>query len=237
MARLPGTPTLRREQIELQIALFNALFQVKGFAAPETKAAVQRAHLLIEQAEELGEPPEDPLLVFSVLYGFWIVAYVAFNGDEMLKLAVRFFMLAEKQGSTVALMLGHRIMGITRMLTTGDFAGALAHLDQALRLYDPAEHRSLAVRFGHDSRVSALQFRAFTHWLLGYPEAAFADADQALKVAREIGQATALMNALAFSGYILILCRSYDAADARIDELLALAGEKNAPCGRRRECI
>ena len=43
---------------------------VKGYAAPETKAAVEGARLLIEQAETLGEPPEDPLLLFSVLYGF-----------------------------------------------------------------------------------------------------------------------------------------------------------------------
>ena len=53
----------------------------KGFAAPETKAAAERARLLIEQAEALGEPPEDPLLLFSVLYGFWVANYVAFNGD------------------------------------------------------------------------------------------------------------------------------------------------------------
>ena len=37
--------------------------------------------MLIEQAEALGEPPEDPLLLFSVLYGFWFANYVAFKGD------------------------------------------------------------------------------------------------------------------------------------------------------------
>ena len=47
---------------------------VKGYAAPETKAATERARLLIEQAEALGEPPEDPLLLFSVLYGFWVAS-------------------------------------------------------------------------------------------------------------------------------------------------------------------
>ena len=36
------------------------------------KAAAERARLLIEQAEALGEPPEDPLLLFSVLYGVWV---------------------------------------------------------------------------------------------------------------------------------------------------------------------
>ena len=81
IATLPGTPALRREQIKLQVALITPLMHVKGYAAPETKAAAERARLLIEQAEALGEPPEDPLLLFSVLYGFWVANYVAFNGD------------------------------------------------------------------------------------------------------------------------------------------------------------
>ena len=70
---------------------------VKGYAAPETKAAAERARLLIEQAEALGEPPEDPLLLFSVLYGFWIANFVAFNGDVVRELAEQFLALAEKQ--------------------------------------------------------------------------------------------------------------------------------------------
>jgi predicted ATPase len=39
IATLPVTPTLRREEIKLQVALINSLIHVKGFAAPETKAA------------------------------------------------------------------------------------------------------------------------------------------------------------------------------------------------------
>ena len=83
IATLPATPALRREQIKLQVALITPLMHVKGYAAPETKAAAERARLLIEQAEALGEPPEDPLLLFSVLYGFWVANYVAFNGDVL----------------------------------------------------------------------------------------------------------------------------------------------------------
>ena len=70
IATLPSTPALRREEIKLQVALINPLQHVKGLAAPETKAVAERARLLIEQAEALGEPPEDPLLLFSALYGF-----------------------------------------------------------------------------------------------------------------------------------------------------------------------
>src|ERR1700738_2980748 len=78
IAALPATSVLRRAEIKLQVALVNALMYVRGYAAPETKAAAGRARLLIEQAEALGEPPEDPLLLFSILYGFWAANYVAF---------------------------------------------------------------------------------------------------------------------------------------------------------------
>jgi predicted ATPase len=70
IARLQGNPALRREQIKLQVALITPPLHVKGYAAPETKEAAERAYLLIKKAEELGEPSDDPLLLFSVLYGF-----------------------------------------------------------------------------------------------------------------------------------------------------------------------
>ena len=195
IAALPATPALRREQIKLQVALITPLMHVKGYAAPETKAAAEQARLLIEQAEALGEPPEDPLLLFSVLYGFWVANYVAFNGDVMRELAAQFLALAEKQGATVPLMIGHRLMGIS-LLCTGDIAEGRAHYDQAIALYDPAEHRPLATRFGQDVGVAVLSYRSWALWLLGYPEAALADAEHALKDAREIGQAATLMYAL-----------------------------------------
>src|SRR5579863_9888565 len=78
IAALPATPALRREQIKLQVALITPLMHVKGYAAPETKAATERARLLIEQAEAFGEPPDDPLLLFSVLYGFWNASLLGF---------------------------------------------------------------------------------------------------------------------------------------------------------------
>jgi predicted ATPase len=140
IATLPATPALRREQIKLQVALITPLIHVKGYAAPETKAAVERARLLIEQAETLGEPTEDPLLLFSVLYGFWVTHNVAFNGNMMRQLAAQFVARAEKQSDIAPLMIGHRILGVSLTLT-GDPEQGRKHFDQALRLYDPTEHR------------------------------------------------------------------------------------------------
>src|SRR5262249_48284029 len=115
-----------QRSMTLQVALINPLMHGKGYAAPETKAAVERARLLIEQAEVRGEPPEDPLLLFSVLYGLWGANFLAFNGDVVRELAAQFLALAEKQGAVVPLMVGHRMMGLTKLFK-GDVAGALAH--------------------------------------------------------------------------------------------------------------
>ena len=75
-ALLPKTPASRREQIKVQVALISPLIHVKGYAAPETNAAVEKAKFLIEEAEKLGERLEDPLLLFTVLYGIAVANYV-----------------------------------------------------------------------------------------------------------------------------------------------------------------
>jgi hypothetical protein len=187
LATLPGTTALRREQIKLQVALITPLMQVKGHAAPETVAAAERARLLMEEAEALGEASEDPLLLFSVLYGFWVAAHAAFKGDVMRELAAQFLTLAKKDGATVPLMVGHRLMGSSFTLT-GDIQNGRAHYDQAVALYDGAAHRSLVTRFGQDLGVANLSFRSLPLWLLGYPSAAQSDNDDATRYAREIGQ-------------------------------------------------
>ena len=147
IAALPSNPALRREEIKLEVALITPLLHVKGYAAMETRAAAERARLLIKQAEALGEPLDDPLLLFSVLYSLWVSRFTAFNGDAVRELGLEFWALAEKQGATVPLLIAHRVMGPT-LLCLGDVAKARALYDHAIALYDPSEHRALATRFG-----------------------------------------------------------------------------------------
>ena len=77
--------------------------------------------------------------------------------------------------------------------------------------------------------MASLYFRSKALWLLGYPEAAPADIDQALKDARESGHAASLFWALAGSFFFVdSYCGNYTTANARVDELIALADEKDA---------
>jgi predicted ATPase len=111
----------------------------------------------------------------------------------------------------------------------GDFVDGKEHYDRALAIYDPSEHRQLTTRSGRDVGVAILSSRSNCLWLLGYPVASSNDAELALKNARENGQATTLMFALQAASYDHIFCRNYAAANALLDELMALADETAAP--------
>ena len=227
LAMLAATPGIRRERLKLQVALITPLMQVKGHAAPETVAAAERARSLIAEAEALGEPSDDPLLLFLVLYGFWVQAHGAFNSEVMLSLAAQFLTLAEKQGATVPLMVGHRLMGSSFALT-GRLAEGCSHYDQAIALYDPVEHRTLMTRFGQDVGVANLAYRSLAVLALGYPEAARKDTDDAVKNAREIGHDATLILALIYKALVHMQCGSYDTANACIDEFATLAERAGA---------
>jgi predicted ATPase len=84
------------------------------------------------------------------------------------------------------------------------------------------------MRFGQDAGVTVLCHRSWALFCLGYPEAALADTQNALKDAREIGHAATLMHALAYASFIHIQCGNYPTANALVDELVALADEKDA---------
>ncbi|MGA2944319.1 MAG: AAA family ATPase [Xanthobacteraceae bacterium] len=221
---LPSTPALRRQQIKIQIGLANALMHTKGYAAAETRAALKDARSLLERAEALGEPPEDPLLLLSVLHGVWVANHVAFNGDAVRDLAVEFMAVAEGQGTTFPLVLGHRVMG-TSLLFLGDVAEGLAHLDRAMSLYDSTEHRLLGTRFGQESGVAILANRPLALWLLGFPETALNEADNALNYARDIRQTASFLYALARIAWFHVVVGHYTKAAAQIRELMTSAEE------------
>ena len=226
IAALPPTPVLRREQIKHQLALIRPLGLIKGFAAPETKAAVEQARLLIEQADALGEHPDD-LLRFSALSASWGLATLAFNGDVSRILAEQFLLLAKRRVATVPLVRAHVMMGQT-LLYAGVISEAVTHFDKGLALYDPADQGPLRVLAAGDARVQLLGFGSWAAWILGYPEVALVDADQSVKFAREIGDVGSLMLGLACAAAAHSLLRNHATTNTLSDELIALADEKSA---------
>ena len=227
IATLPTTPVLRGEEIKIQVALLTPLIHVKGHGAPETRQAAERARLLIEQAEARGETLQDPLLLFSVLYGLWVTSAIAFSGPTCRDLAAEFLAFAEKQGAAAPLVIAHRIAGQT-FAFSGDLLRAQTHYDKGLDLYDPSKHRVLATQFGQDAAETLLSGRSWVMWILGYPDAALADADRALRIANEVNHAATLMHALSFAPFPLFQCGNYEKANEIAEKLFVLADEKSS---------
>jgi predicted ATPase len=222
---LTPTAELRREQLELQVALFGPLRNLKGPGSPETRAAIDKTRALVEQAEKLGEPAPQ---LFSVLAVLWIATYNAFDGDAVRDLATQLLSLAEKQTATFPVVSAHQIMGMS-LVATGDIAEGRAYYDRGLMLYDPGAHRTLATELGReDAGVIFLCQRAIALWLLGYPNAALADAKQGLQEARDIGQATTLMFALFLTSLTQIFRGNFATATKEHDELIILSDEKGS---------
>jgi hypothetical protein len=197
ISALPSTPALRREEIEVQVALITALRNAKGHAAAEPKAAAERARFLIETAVAAGEPPDDPLLLFFVLFGFFVECTTAFNADASREISAQILGLAQQQSASFPLVIGHGFWG-SSLLLRGEIAKGRKHLDQSLAFYEPIEHRPLATRFGEDQRVAHLCWRSKALSALGYPDQAVADANNAVKDAEEIGHAGTLLFALTY---------------------------------------
>jgi predicted ATPase/class 3 adenylate cyclase len=227
IATLPSTPSLRRQDIIFQVAFRHVLAHLRGYAAPETKAAVERTRQLIEQAESRGEAPEDPMLLFSLLNSLWTGSIVAFNGEEACGLADEFLARAERQKTAAPIVNGHRLVG-TSLLMTGDIVNGQAHFNRGIALCDSVDHApSLTTGVANDSKVVMLGFRAIALWLLGNPKAALADAEHALRRAREITPVGTLMHTLSWVTLIQILCGDFATASRLVNELVTLADDKD----------
>jgi predicted ATPase len=119
----------------------------------------------------------------------------------------------------------------------GDLMDGKEHYDRALAIYDPVEHRSLATRSGRNVGVALLSFRSACVWQLGYPAASRNDAERAVKNARESGHPATLMYALNRAIQSYTFCRDYAVADAKLNELAALADESADKRARSLETI
>jgi len=213
---VPTTVPLHREQITFQVGLAYALMHLKGYSAPETKASLDQARLMIERLGALEEHPEDQLLPLSVLRGFWSASIHTFDGDVTCELAGQFLALAEKQTAPDLLAFGHAIVG-TSSRFVGDFVDARARYDQAIALYASINDQS--------ARGAAHVYadRSVVLWLLGYPEAALADANHALDDARKGNRAASLLHVLNMASQTHILCGNYAVAAALLDESVSLS--------------
>src|SRR5262249_1134870 len=138
-----------REQ-KLQLEQGQALIADQGYAASATLLAFDRA---LELAEKIG----DVSLQLPALWGRWAGYHITGRGSA--ELANRFAPLAEMQPESGPRLVGYRMLAL-ELFFEGRFKDALRQSEKALETYDPALHRDLFRRFGHDPRTAAANYCA-----------------------------------------------------------------------------
>jgi class 3 adenylate cyclase/predicted ATPase len=221
LSTLPADPERDRKELPLRTTLGGALIAAKGFSAEETGQAWMRARELSTKV------PDNPHLG-PVLYGQYVFHVVRSEMKEALGIAQELLCIAERHRDPVLRLMGHRTIG-NAQVSMGEFAPARGHLEQVLALYDPAQHRSLAIDYTFDPRVASLSYLSLALFALGYSDQALARSREAVSGARELSHLNSLAQALFFAGILRQLLRDPQEARVHADALISLATEQGFP--------
>jgi adenylate cyclase len=173
---LPNKPARAALELPLQTILGLQLQVTEGYAAPAAKLAYSRARQLCPQALESG-----PL--FTILWGLWLFSKVRSELPKAQELADELLALARRENDLDLLLQAHQALGMTAFCR-GALTTAVRHVEQATALYDPNRHRTHAFLFGQDPGVICKAYGAVALWLLGYPDKAGRQSNEAIDMSR-----------------------------------------------------
>src|SRR5262249_6614915 len=143
-------------------------------------------------------------------------------------LAAEVLEAAETRGDREQTLPGHATGGNAEWFQ-GKFASSVAHREQAIVLYDPAQHYGLLRVIGTDQGVVPRSFAAWGLAALGRPDAALMHAREAVAFARRLGDPFSLALALWFETVVHWFRRDAAAASERAAEVIALSKAQGFP--------
>ncbi|MEJ7584468.1 MAG: adenylate/guanylate cyclase domain-containing protein [Acidimicrobiales bacterium] len=213
LARVSGGRERDGLEIEMQLALGSAIIGGRSYSDPGIETAYARARSL---CEGLGDDEQ----VGHALAGLSIFYTNRGEIDLGAELAERVLAIAAACGDDTLELLGRIQLAHPRLYQCRS-PETLEHAQRALAIYDPARHRSIAKRFGTDHGVAAHTFAGWALMALGYADQALAHLDEAVALARWLGQPFDVAYALLFKA-------SIHWARGDSDEVLAAAGAARA---------
>jgi tetratricopeptide (TPR) repeat protein len=215
---LPDTDRRRETELDLQIALGQALITSRMRGAPGLAEAYSRAR-------ELALALNRPRALSSILMGQCLNDWAQGDLQRAQELAAELRDLGEANADVPTQVLGCHAGGFTCWLL-GAFTMGRAYFEKALALYDPADRASYAELLPNDARVTVRGEFALVLACLGNLDQALRQGDAALEEARRLCHAPTLAIALTCAWLIGWLVRLEPGSLVRVaDEQLAYATE------------
>lgn len=222
LTMLPDTPERAQRELQLRTTLGPALMMTVGWGAPEVEAIYLRTRELCQQ---IGEAPQ----LFSAIYGLWGYWHGRAEFQRAAELGDHLLALAQKLEDPTPRLLAHYALGNT-LAVSGDWERSRNHIEQAIPLYVPNQHRLLASLYGgHDPGVVCRSGLPINLWMLGYPDQALQRAGEGIILAGEIAHAPSVAFALIFDAMLHIYRRDPRRSRAQAEAAIALATEHELP--------
>jgi predicted ATPase len=190
---LPDAPERDQLELKLEAILVPALINLMGQGATDVERVFARARELCQQVGSSSQ-------LFPALWGSWYFSLVGADFQRARELGEQLLALAQDLQDPAHLLLAHRVLGHT-LYYPGGLAQARAHLERGMALYDSLRHRSLVSQYGQDPGVVCHLWAALTLWMLGYPDQALREKEEAFTMARELAHPYSQAWALVFGAW------------------------------------
>ena len=222
LAARPDTAERARQELTVRTTMGQALTAIHGYMARDVEHAYRRAR---ELCQRIGPSPG----LGPVLFGFWGFHLVRAEHETAREVAAQLQQLAGGTEQDAGLqVVAHSAVGVSS-LCTGALAEGYAELQWAMAHYNPQQHRSLAVLYGVDPWVASRAYAGLALWLLGYADQAARTSEEATAHARELGHPLSVAFSLNLAALLFIARREPQAAEQRVDGLIALSSELGLP--------
>ncbi|GAB4564338.1 MAG: hypothetical protein Tsb0020_14410 [Haliangiales bacterium] len=159
----------------------------------------------------------------SALWGLWLFYQVRAKYAQALEVGSQLYVLAESSGDTEIYLCAHQALGASLFLT-GDLAAAERHFESGVTLYDPAEHRRMAVLYAQDPGIFCRVFLARLQCMHGSVDRARAAVDAVIADARVGEHPHSIAFALCMTQTVLLQRGETDDSMRLADEAIEVAG-------------
>lgn len=206
----PPSVERRRRELDLLAPLSVALINTSGPGSADVEKVQREAAVL---AAGLGDREGE----FRAKWLLWRVHNVRAELEQAVGVARPLWHNARRDGNRHRQL--HALHALwSSSLFRGDLRATVRHVEDALKLYDPALHSSSAmVLGGHDAKECGLTNGGNALLLLGYPEKALAWNRAGLDHAQEVGHPQVVVHALNWNIILPQLLDDLEDIRARLD--------------------
>jgi predicted ATPase len=219
---LPDGKARQQHELDLQIALGQALIATRGYTDPVVGETYTRARCL---CEILGQDRQ----LLLVMFGEWL--YHVLRGELVpysVDMTEKLLCSARKQDDAAVEYLAHT-MHLRTFWVLGALTKARSHGERALGLYNPTYSERLAALTAEDPQCATLVFFSLLLVCLGYLDQARAHLDEAVTKARAGGQSHIIAYAAGLACFSNVMLRNRDALSANVEDVLASSRKYGLP--------